>query len=589
MVNDADATVPVTSTPPRNSGLPVDVKSTPQAVGSAVISKHIDTLGVNVRDVSPWIWRDVKNYKQCGADQMLQQLLEMCTDPSQSLSPTQKSALLDTSLQAALGICNETNDPHKIKHHLTKFCDFEIEPPSYPDFVQAANLTLCRLRKVKVTGIPDFQDDEETNVLFHINDPSFLHQEHQGKKSSRKPDVVVVSHKTAADIIPYPKAKFVYQHASKKPTKEQDNFQWSEVRTTFEFKHTAKHLPHLPPTYTKDYVVPAILHMDYMKDMDASAEPTDSTPATGPSWTYKKSSEVQNISERLRSKKRSSDHLSSNQLPSIKQSKQDGQEEDKKKRMKKKEEELEKHPIIQNVSGRNAVILSSNRSLIPDNTIYTWWFNHQHTIQCAGINFIQDLPHFVVLLLIMQRMGYKQWGLHPLFEPTPGYAGEIIVEYEENNDKDNRDKEGKQKKSEKKRVDLTFDLKSDDHTTHFGLRGHATTMFPVESKALSALPRRSHFLNESTEFIAKLFWPEEAHQKMVWFHKFEGTSTAVIRKALGIDDMGSRVLYIIVFRKLEPITTLSGDEFPPRMAIAPCGRRACITATSIRKTNPKLI
>jgi hypothetical protein len=74
----------------------------------------------SVRDVSPWIWRDVKNYKQCGADQMLQQLLEMCTDPSQSLSPTQKLALLDTSLQAALGICNETNDPHKIKHHLTK-------------------------------------------------------------------------------------------------------------------------------------------------------------------------------------------------------------------------------------------------------------------------------------------------------------------------------------------------------------------------------------------------------------------------------------------------------------------------------------
>jgi hypothetical protein len=46
MANDADATAPVTSTPPRNSGLPVDVKSTPQVVGSAVISEHIDTLGV---------------------------------------------------------------------------------------------------------------------------------------------------------------------------------------------------------------------------------------------------------------------------------------------------------------------------------------------------------------------------------------------------------------------------------------------------------------------------------------------------------------------------------------------------------------
>lgn len=44
---------------------------------------------------------------------------------------------------------------------------------------------------------------------------------------------------------------------------------------------------------------------------------------------------------------------------------------------------------------------------------------------------------------------------------------------------------------------------------------------------------------------------------------FEETSTAIIRNALGIDDTGSRVLYIIVFRKLYLITTLSGDEFLP--------------------------
>ncbi|OJA10273.1 hypothetical protein AZE42_08684 [Rhizopogon vesiculosus] len=51
--------------------------------------------------------------------------------------------------------------------------------------------------------------------------------------------------------------------------------------------------------------------------------------------------------------------------------------------------------------------------------------------------------------------------------------------------------------------------------------------------------------------------------EMVWFHKFEETSSANIRRALGIDDaeQGSRVFYIIVFRKLCPITDLSGEEF----------------------------
>jgi hypothetical protein len=51
--------------------------------------------------------------------------------------------------------------------------------------------------------------------------------------------------------------------------------------------------------------------------------------------------------------------------------------------------------------------------------------------------------------------------------------------------------------------------------------------------------------------------------EVIWSHKFEGTSKAKIRNALGIDDAqgGSRALYIIGFRKLRPITELSGDEF----------------------------
>ncbi|KAG2036609.1 hypothetical protein BDR03DRAFT_921315 [Suillus americanus] len=532
---------------------------------------------------------------------MLQQLLEMCTDPSQSLPSSQKSTLFDTSLEAVLHLCNGPGVAQNIKQHLTKFCNIESETPSYTDFVQAANWALRGLRKVNVPGIPAFQDDDETNVLFHVNDPSYIHQEHQGKKSSRKPDVVVVSYKSAADIMPEGKSTNVYQSACKKPTKDHENFQWMQVRTTFEFKRPKKRLSHPPSTYNKDYVVPTVPYMDYMKEKeaDASAQLTDSTPATGTAETsHKKSNELQNISERLRSSKRGSDHLGSNELPNTKRSKQDEERQSRQEQDdgdddedddddKKKKKELRKlHPVVQNGlyvaemfaahTARQHVI----SFIVNNDIIYLWWFDRHHTIQCAGINFVQDLPRFVVLLFIMQRMGYKQWGLHPLFEPEPGYEGEIIVECEDK-DKGNRDNEGQDKK---KRVDLTLDLKSKKRMTHFGLRGRATSVFPVKSKVLSALPRRSHFLNESTELVAKLFWPEEARQsepeileevykiaqedpdvlghvpEMVWFHKFEGTSTAIIRKALGIDDTGSRALYIIVFRKLDPITTLSGDE-----------------------------
>lgn len=50
---------------------------------------------------------------------------------------------------------------------------------------------------------------------------------------------------------------------------------------------------------------------------------------------------------------------------------------------------------------------------------------------------------------------------------------------------------------------------------------------------------------------------------MVWFHKFEGTSTAKIRRALGFEDADRdrRVSYIVVFGKLDPITDLSDKQF----------------------------
>ena len=175
----------------------------------------------------------------------------------------------------------------------------------------------------------------------------------------------------------------------------------------------------------------------------------------------------------------------------------------------------------------------------------------------------------MVLLLIMQRLPYVEWGLNPVFACATG-PKQITVE-----DKDLGT------------VDLKFDLEAEDRMTHYGLRGRATNVFPVESERLSKLLKDQPSQNTSKDMVAKLYWPEQSREsepdilkkvqaiaeknpdvnghipEMVWFHKFDETSTASIRKILGIDkpDRGSRVLYIIVFRKLVPITTLSGKEF----------------------------
>ncbi|KAG1789523.1 uncharacterized protein HD556DRAFT_776301 [Suillus plorans] len=97
MVDNAGPTVH--KIPPRNSALSAHseagLKSTSLAVGSAVVSEHISTVGVEVNNVRPWIARDVQNWEKCEAGMMLQEPLARCTGSSQYLSVSEKSKLLD--------------------------------------------------------------------------------------------------------------------------------------------------------------------------------------------------------------------------------------------------------------------------------------------------------------------------------------------------------------------------------------------------------------------------------------------------------------------------------------------------------------
>ena len=136
-------------------------------------------------------------------------------------------------------------------------------------------------------------------------------------------------------------------------------------------------------------------------------------------------------------------------------------------------------------------------------------------------------------------------------------------------------------------VDLDFDFYSSERITHYGLCRRATDVFPALSEVLSHRAGKRSSGNTSSGLVTKIYWPEETCQseaeilkavdniatktsevkdhvsEVIWSHIFEGTSMATIREALGIHNaqLGSRVLYIIVYRKLRPITELSGDEF----------------------------
>ncbi|KAG1768849.1 hypothetical protein EDD22DRAFT_843893 [Suillus occidentalis] len=578
----AGGTVPKTPTHNVTVDSVPELKSTPFAVGSATISEHISTVGVDVNDIRPWIGRDVESYRECHIDEMLQELLFRCVDRSKPLPD--KPTLLADCLRAVLPICNEGQDAQTIKKHLGDMwmplnsVASKREDDMYKPFVQASNLALDKLSGLDAPGLVRSKDDDDDKILFHRNDPKNIIQKHQGATSTRKPDVVIVSRAGAKKVGKQSGQASKDELASEKPSKL---FKWTDVRSTVEFKHkkirTGLSTP--PATYAaKAYDVPeAKKYMKYRRETNDAPEPTDSThlplPGSDAATSSLQTTETQGRSNQSlapNNKKRGSDQPPEDR--STKKLKVDNDEKGPPK------EPLKIHPVLHNglyaaeLFAAHIVRQSVITYIVEDDMIYLWYFDRQDAIQCSGINFVQDLPRFMVLLLAVQRMPYAEWGYNRLFELVDESSGEVRVDIGE--------------------VDLTFDLKSDKRVTHFGLRGRATTVFPVESKALSALmPTLPHHNphNPTSELVAKLYWPEEEREseaeilqkvydiaekdtegkvkyhvpEMVWSHKFEDTSTAHIRTALGLKDpeRGRRVLYIIVFKKLDPITDLSEDEF----------------------------
>ncbi|KAG2129039.1 uncharacterized protein EDB93DRAFT_144737 [Suillus bovinus] len=92
--------------------------------------------------------------------------------------------------------------------------------------------------------------------------------------------------------------------------------------------------------------------------------------------------------------------------------------------------------------------------------------------------------------------------------------------------------------------------KTPPHSVHSVFRIHSTPL-AVGSAAVS----------EHTTVKCRI-------PNVIWLHKFDERSTTKIRRSLRVPtsqdldvEKGSRVLYITVFRKLVPITSLSGDDF----------------------------
>ena len=200
-----------------------------------------------------------------------------------------------------------------------------------------------------------------------------------------------------------------------------------------------------------------------------------------------------------------------------------------------------------------------------DDIAYLWWCDREGVIQSYGINFIQDLPHFLVLLLCLQRFDADNWGVISAMrrpETTPEQHS-ISIPLSPS-------------------VDITFNP-DNKLCGHSGIVGRGTQVFLVESMSID--PRDSKKTLAKVDLVLKTYWPETSRTReddmirtamkigetnphvaghlpdIICSYDFVEHSTGVIRKLLGIPTNGNRVLRVMLSRRLYPITELVGEGF----------------------------
>jgi len=214
-------------------------------------------------------------------------------------------------------------------------------------------------------------------------------------------------------------------------------------------------------------------------------------------------------------------------------------------------------------------------------TIYITWSDRQSVIRTRGFNIIDNLPHFLLILLIMQRFDLARWGFFTSFKGSKIHRAKAHPTFHI--------------------LEATFipgktiNIFPQDDPVHngFNLVGRSTSAAGARDSA-DGVPPRTKDIRSGNNMIVKFSWPEETRaneveivakakrigetNKLVGDHipevlgnidpPYLTCSTRIIRKFLGLDTAGARVLRVIVFPRLKELRYL--DEENMLMAFLDC-------------------
>ena len=200
--------------------------------------------------------------------------------------------------------------------------------------------------------------------------------------------------------------------------------------------------------------------------------------------------------------------------------------------------------------------------VVAGDLLHLWRYDRQLPIQCSALDFVRDLPRFLVLLLAMQRFENRHWGLNRHVDPNFGKLSTasttMLIE---------DPKEGP--------VDVILDCSPDKQVSHYDLSGRATNVYSMTSQKFGSrgkLAAKFSWGEESRmgepEILKRVYEIAEKEPDvrnhvpvMVFSHVFSDSSTAITRERLSLPKEGARVLYMTIFEELMQMTKLAGDPF----------------------------
>ncbi|KAI0713709.1 hypothetical protein C8Q76DRAFT_468586 [Earliella scabrosa] len=542
-----------------------------------------------VSQLTPHIQEDLRNHQQCSFDAILKHYLsKVLADPNPD-----RDTLLRDCLNAVLPICDS------IHPLLNEYCGASPERARYGPFVNAFNFALDKLRvlNIKRSGRSQYRLPSDLNIMFCRNAERHMKTIHNDDlHTDIVPDIIITS-RVAADrrLGPNLSDKQLLSMAQEQPPTA---FSWAEVLSTEEFKAT--HAFAIPPTNYKHYDVfkwaKTIPHIDDVtaqtplsgsrvrttaqREARARGSTSDSGPRQSPQSTTEQGTRPSGIDADLQARGRGPRrHPGSRRSPrptsqqSTRRSEISAETQAKisnSKAHSKSGRAGRPPPLVQcgiyaadMLSRPTAPAVSHAINLVIfDQIAYLWHYDHEGAIQSSGVDLVQDLPRFLVLLFAFQRFELVDWGFIPEIDPVvvqahtdplfsdPYVADNIRVDYDNGH------------------AIVTTYASYERHR----LTGRGTRVLPVIASSFE----------DQTEAVVKLSWIDQSrvpeaelisrarerakgnvkvvnHLPVIVASKDHGYSTAIIREALGLESI-PRVLRSHVAHKLREMETLQSDR-----------------------------